>query len=227
MVSVMLISHLLRFTYVPLRAMRNAVVAIILLISPAYADTTLLALGDSLTAGYGLPSEQGLVPQLQEWLGTQGQQVVVINAGVSGDTTAAGLSRLEWSLTPEVGAVMVNLGGNDMLRGIDPAVARANLEAILQKIQARKLPVLLVSLRSPGNYGADYKTAFDAIYGDLARDYGALLADDYFAPLVLSPGVLDPNLMQADGIHPNAAGVAKVVPVLGPKVQELLARVAK
>jgi acyl-CoA thioesterase I len=227
MVSVMLISHLLRFTYVPLRAMRNAVVAIILLISPAYAETTLLALGDSLTAGYGLPPEQGLVPQLQEWLGTQGQQVVVINAGVSGDTTAAGLSRLEWSLTPEVGAVMVNLGGNDMLRGIDPAVARANLEAILQKIQARKLPVLLVSLRSPGNYGADYKTAFDAIYGDLARDYGALLADDYFAPLVLSPGVLDPNLMQADGIHPNAAGVAKVVPVLGPKVQELLARVAK
>jgi acyl-CoA thioesterase-1 len=134
---------------------------------------------------------------------------------------------LEWSLTPEVGAVMVNLGGNDMLRGIDPSVARGNLEVILLKVQARKLPVLLVSLKSPGNYGAEYKTAFDAIYGDLAQKYGAVLADDYFAPLMLSPGVLDPMMMQADGIHPNADGVAKIVPVLGAKVLEVLARMAK
>ncbi len=208
----------------PFVALRNAVVAIILLISPAYGETALLALGDSLTAGYGLPPEQGFVPQLQAALGGS---AVVINAGVSGDTTAGGLARVDWSLTPEVGAVLVNLGGNDMLRGIDPSVARANLELILQKLQARKLPILLVSLRSPGNYGSDYKTAFDAIYGELAQDYGAVLFDDYFAPLMLSPGVLDPTLMQADGIHPNAAGVTKVVSAMAPKVQELLAQVAR
>ena len=214
-------------TYAPLGAFRNVTAAIFLLISPAYAETTVLALGDSLTAGYGLPADQGFVPQLQAWLAAQGSDVKIVNAGVSGDTTAGGLSRTDWSLTPEVDAVIVNLGGNDMLRGIDPAESRANLDAILAKVKARGVPVLLVSLRAPGNYGADFKAAFDAMYPDLAAKYGAVLADNFFIPVInQQTRLLDPEYMQADGIHPNAKGVAKILDVLGPKVHELLARVA-
>lgn len=207
--------------------MRNAAMAIFMLTSPVFAaPVTVLALGDSLTAGYGLPDDQGLVPQLQAWLAAHGSQVSIINAGVSGDTTAGGLSRTDWSLTPDVQAVMVNLGGNDMLRGLDPAESRANLDAILSKLAAKNLPVLLVSLRAPGNYGADFKRDFDAMYGDLSQKYGTLLTDNYFFPLIdQKAGLLDPALMQGDGIHPNAKGVATVVEVLGPQVQALLARV--
>ncbi|MDB5659632.1 MAG: arylesterase [Cypionkella sp.] len=213
-------------TYAPLRAFRNVTAAIILLVSPVYAETTVLALGDSLTAGYGLPTDQGFVPQLQAWLAAKGTDVQILNAGVSGDTTAGGLSRTDWSLTPEVDAVIVNLGGNDMLRGIDPATSRANLDAILAKVQARGLPVLLVSLRAPGNYGEAFKTNFDAMYPDLATKYGALLAENYFFPVInQQTRLLDPEYMQADGIHPNAKGVAKILEAVGPKVQELLARV--
>jgi acyl-CoA thioesterase I len=214
-----------RITYAPLRVMRNVGLAIILSVSPTYAETTVLALGDSLTAGYGLPPDQGFVPQLQAWLAAKGETVNIVNAGVSGDTTAGGLSRADWSLTPEVDAVIVNLGGNDMLRGIDPAESRANLDAILAKVQARGLPVLLVSLRAPGNYGTEFKTAFDAIYPDLAAKYDAVLADNYFFPVIdQSTKLLDPALMQADGIHPNAKGVTVILEALGPKVQELLAK---
>jgi acyl-CoA thioesterase-1 len=224
-----MISLLPRLTYAPLRAMRNVTMAFILLVCPVAAEPiTVLALGDSLTQGYGLPPDQGFVPQLQAYLAAQGEDVVVINAGVSGDTTAGGLSRMDWSMTPEVAAVIVNLGGNDMLRGIDPAEARGNLDAILAKAKARNLPVLLVSLRAPGNYGADYKTAFDAMYGDLATKYGTLLADNYFLPIIdQNTKLLDPALMQADGIHPNAAGVTKILAKIGPKVRELLAKVAQ
>ena len=214
-------------TYAPLRAFRNVTAAIILLTSPAFAETTVLALGDSLTAGYGLPQDQGFVPQLQAWLAAHGAEVKIINAGVSGDTTAGGLSRTDWSLTPDVQAVIVNLGGNDMLRGIDPATSRANLDAILAKVQAKGVPVLLVSLRAPGNYGADFKASFDAMYPDLAAKYGAVLADNYFLPVIdQQTRLLDPAYMQADGIHPNAKGVAKILETLGPKVQEMLARVS-
>lgn len=213
-------------TYAPLWAFRNVTAAIILLTSPAFAETTVLALGDSLTAGYGLPQDQGFVPQLQAWLAAHGAEVKIINAGVSGDTTAGGLSRTDWSLTPDVQAVIVNLGGNDMLRGIDPATSRANLDAILAKVQTKGVPVLLVSLRAPGNYGADFKASFDAMYPDLAAKYGAVLADNYFLPVInQQTRLLDPAYMQADGIHPNAKGVAKILETLGPKVQEMLARV--
>ncbi|MDT8857059.1 arylesterase [Paracoccaceae bacterium Fryx2] len=207
--------------------MRNITMGLSLCASAAMAEpATLLALGDSLTQGYGLPVEEGFVPQLQAWLAGQGAEVTVLNAGVSGDTTAGGLSRLDWSLTPEVDAMIVNLGGNDLLRGIDPDNSRANLEAILAEAKARGLPVLLVGLRAPGNYGADYKIAFDAIYPDLAERYGAELEADYFQPLIRQDsGLVDTALMQGDGIHPNAAGVARLVEALGPKVLALLDRV--
>lgn len=206
--------------------MRNLTIAC-LLVSPAMAaPLTLVALGDSLTQGYGLPPEEGFVPQLQAWLHAQGQDVTVINAGVSGDTTAGGLARLDWMLTPETDAMIVTLGGNDLLRGIDPANSRANLDAILKEATARGLPVLLVGMEAPGNYGPDYKRDFDAIYPDLATAYGALLADSFFAGLRANG---DPAaaqaLMQPDGLHPSAEGVAKIVEGLGPQVLELLARV--
>ncbi len=187
----------------------------------AFAETvTIAALGDSLTAGYGLSEQDGLVPQLQRWLDAAGEDVMVANAGVSGDTTAGGLARLAWTLTPEVDALIVTLGGNDMLRGIDPAEARGNLEGILKEAQTRGLPVLLVGMEAPGNYGPEYKAAFDAMYPELSAEYGTLLADGFFSALGDDPAAFQ-AFMQADGIHPNAEGVAKVVDVLGPKVGEL------
>lgn len=214
-------------TYASVFAIRNVIVVLFLMIAPvSAAPITLLALGDSLTEGYGLPPEQGYVPQLQAWLAEHGSDTVVLNAGVSGDTTAGGLSRTDWSLTPDVQAVIVNLGGNDMLRGVSPTEARTNLDGILAKVTDKGLPVALVSLRAPGNYGADYKTEFDELYADLATKYGALLIDNYLAPVADATGkALDPALMQNDGIHPNAEGVAKIVARMGPIVQDLLAKV--
>jgi acyl-CoA thioesterase I len=214
--------------YGAIRGLRNGAIAFILSLSAAAAEpVTIVALGDSLTAGYGLPPEDGFVPQMQAWLAGQGADAVVLNAGVSGDTTAGGVSRLDWALTPDTDALIVNLGGNDMLRGIDPAEARANLTAIMEGAAARGLPVLLVGLRAPGNYGADYKLAFEAIFPDLATQYSAGLVTDYLAPVVTPDGTqLDAALMQADGIHPNKQGVAAAVAAMGPAVLDLIARVA-
>ena len=197
-----------------------------LLGASAHAESqTLVALGDSLTAGYGLTGDQGLVPQLQAWLTAEGQDVVVANAGVSGDTTAGGLARLDWSLTPDADALMVILGGNDMLRGIDPAVSRANLSAILQGAADRHLPVLLVAMSAPGNFGPDYKATFDAIFPDLAAQFGVDLAMDFFAPLKARGDFS--ALMQVDGIHPNAEGVRLIAATLGPQVIDLLKKAGK
>jgi acyl-CoA thioesterase-1 len=192
---------------------------------------TIVALGDSLTAGYGLEDpSQGLVPQLEAWLRANGADVVVENAGVSGDTTAGGLARIGWALGPEADALIVTLGGNDLLRGLDPSEARRNLDAILQEAAARNLPVLLVGLKASANFGPEYKAAFDAMYPELAASYGALLAEDFFAGLRSAgadPG--DPAsmaaFMQADGIHPNPEGVRLIVEGLGPKVAELVAKI--
>jgi acyl-CoA thioesterase I len=192
---------------------------------------TVVALGDSLTAGYGLADpSQGLVPRLQEWLTARGADVEVQNAGVSGDTTAGGLARVDWALGPEADAVIVTLGGNDMLRGIDPGSSKASLEGILKAAQARGLPVLLVPMAAPTNFGPAYKTAFDGMYPDLAAQYGAVLADDFFAGLrAAGADPADPAsfaaFMQADGIHPNPDGVKLIVEGLGPKVEDLLGRV--
>lgn len=190
-------------------------------------EVVIAALGDSLTQGYGLVEEQGFVPQLQSWLDAQGASVRLINAGVSGDTTAGGLSRIDWTLTPEVDAVIVALGGNDLLRGLDPAVSRANIDGILRKADAADVEVLLVGMQAPGNYGPDYKLAFDTIYPDLAESYGALLAPDFFAGLEVREGDLSTAraFMQPDGIHPNAQGVERIVAVLGPAVLDLVARI--
>lgn len=187
------------------------------------------ALGDSLTQGYGLPQEEGFVPQLERWLRENGHDAAVLNAGVSGDTTAGGLSRLDWTLTPEVEALIVTLGGNDVLRGLDPAASRDNLDGILRAAGERGLPVLLVGMQAPSNYGADYKAAFDAIYPALAEEYGTLHAESFLGPLIDAAGsqsAAQAQFMQPDGIHPNANGVAVIVAALGPAVVELLDRAA-
>jgi acyl-CoA thioesterase-1 len=222
-------SSLLPVPYGALRALRNLTFACALA-TPAFAEpSTIVALGDSLTAGYGLPSEDGLVPQLQAWLRARGHDVTILNAGVSGDTTAGGLARLDWSLAPETDALIVTLGGNDMLRGLAPSEARANLDQILQRASAKGLPILLVGLAAPRNYGPEYKADFDAIYPDLAKTYGTLLDRNLFAPLVANgadPASVAPYF-QDDGIHPNKQGVAMIVEALGPQVEDLLTRIAK
>ncbi len=181
------------------------------------------ALGDSLTQGYGLVEQDGFVPQLERWLQANGAEVRLINAGVSGDTTAGGAARVEWTLTPDVDAMIVALGGNDLLRGLDPDLSRANLTAILSAAETSDVDVLLIGMQAPGNYGPDYKQAFDTIYPDLAEQFDVLYAESFFDGLA-SGG--DPKAvsqyMQPDGIHPNAQGVARIVEALGPSVLELV-----
>ena len=194
----------------------------------ASAETIhLLALGDSLTQGYGLMEEEGFVPQLRDWLTENGHDVRVVNGGVSGDTSAGGLSRVEWSLTPEIEGMLVTFGGNDLLRGIDPAVTRANVKGILEVAEENDVEVLLIGMQAPGNYGATYKADFDALYPELAEEYGTLYLDSFFAGLMEDGEVPEDRsaVMQADGIHPNADGVKRIVDVVGPKVEELIGRI--
>jgi acyl-CoA thioesterase-1 len=216
-----------------MRRLRNGLAVTFLLAGLAWAEpVTVVVLGDSLTAGYGLQDPAtGLVPQLEAWLKARGHDVAIQNAGVSGDTTAGGLARVGWALGPEAQALIVILGGNDLLRGIDPAEAKRNLDAILKEANARRLPVLLVGMRASANFGPDYKAAFDGMYGDLALTHGAVLADDFFGGLrAAGADPADPAsmaaFMQPDGIHPNPEGVKLIVEGLGPKAEELLGRVA-
>ena len=201
----------------------KTVAAFLLLAAPASAqDVTVLALGDSLTQGYGLPEAQGFVPQLRGWLAAQGKDVTVINGGVSGDTTAGGAARADWSLTPEVDAMILTLGGNDLLRGIDPEVSRANLAKILQVAQTKGVEVLLVGMQAPANYGPEYKQAFDGMYPALAVVYEALYFESFFNGLgEIDPGQARP-FFQPDGIHPNAEGVTRIVDGIGPAVIGLI-----
>ncbi|KPP85328.1 MAG: acyl-CoA thioesterase I [Rhodobacteraceae bacterium HLUCCO07] len=196
-----------------------------MLAGPAAAEKVhIVAFGDSLTAGYGLPEHEGFVPQLRAWLEAQDEDVRVVNAGVSGDTTAGGQARFEWSLTAELQGVILILGGNDALRGIDPATMRANLDAILETAAERELEVLLVGMPGPGNYGPDYRAEFEAVYADLAEKHDTLFYPDFLAPLGDDPAeALD--FMQADGIHPDAEGVARIVEAFGPSVQALIERI--
>lgn len=198
----------------------------------AQADEIVItAFGDSLTQGYGLPVDDGFVPQLQAWLDAKGADVRIVNAGVSGDTTAGGLARVAWTLTPDVDGMIVALGGNDLLRGLDPAQARGNIDGILQAADTAQVRVLLVGMQAPGNFGADYKARFDAIYPDLAAQYGTLFVESFFKGLMADGTLPDPaalrTFLQSDGIHPNAEGVARIVEGIGPAVLTLVASVDK
>ena len=185
-------------------------------------------LGDSLVQGYGLPQGEGLVPQLEAWLRAEGADVALTNAGVSGDTTAGGVSRIDCTLADQPQGLIVLLGGNDLLRGLPPEQSRANLDTIVTKAQAAGAEVMLIGMQAPLNYGADFKEKFDRIYSDLAEAHSAILHPSAFAGITAEVGS-DPAAagpyMQADGIHPNAKGVALNVGAMGPKVLELVAQI--
>lgn len=192
-----------------------------LIVGAAHAEpVTIAALGDSLTAGYGLPNGDGFVPQMQAWLDANGAEVTLLNAGVSGDTTAGGLSRTDWTLTPDVDGMLLALGGNDYLRGLDPALSRTNLDGILTKAAAADVDAMLIGLTAGANYGLDYKQAFDSMYADLADIHAVPLFPTFFAGLLSAVGMTDgvSEFMQADGIHPNKDGVAAIVNAMGPAV---------
>ncbi len=184
------------------------------------APIKILALGDSLTAGYGLAEADGFCPQLEKALRAAGHDVRVIDGSVSGDTTADGLARLDWTLADNPDVVIVELGANDALRGLDPVQAKANLDTILTKLQNQGRVVLLVGMEAPRNLGQDYDQAFDGMYPDLATRHHVALY-----PFFLDGVATDLALNQADGIHPNPAGVAVIVKRMLPAVEKALARV--
>ena len=211
-----------------MRVVRNAGLATFFSIGTAWAaPATVAALGDSLTQGFGLPPDDGFVPQLQRWLDMQDADAELINAGVSGDTTAGGLSRIAWTLSDDVDALIVALGGNDMLRGIDPAVARANLDGILTEAGRQGVPVLLIGMDAPPNYGPEYEAAFDAIYPELAAKHGTLYHPDFLGALAAlgDRATAVETYMQPDGMHPNRDGVTLIVSDIGPSVLGLLAEI--
>ncbi|MEZ5773350.1 MAG: arylesterase [Hyphomicrobiaceae bacterium] len=183
------------------------------------ASLTIVVLGDSLTAGYGLAPGESFPDQLGRALKARGADVEIVNAGVSGDTASDGLARLDWALPDDASAVIVELGGNDMLRGLDPEGTRRALDAILTELGRRGLPVILAGMEASRNLGQAYVEAFGTIFPDLAEKHGALLY-----PFFLDGVALDPALNQPDGLHPNARGVAVIVERMLPTVEKLIAR---
>ena len=211
----------LAFAYGRFAALVNSLlIVVVLAIGPANAQNApvkIAVLGDSLAAGYGIKPEQAFPMRLEAALKAQGRTVTVLNQGVSGDTTAGGLDRLDWMLADKPDIVLVELGGNDALRGTDPAVTEKNLSAIIEKLQAAHVTVWLAGMMAPRNLGSDYVTAFDGIYKRLADKYKVPLY-----PFILDGVAQDPALNQADGLHPNPKGAEIVADHLLPFVTKNL-----
>jgi acyl-CoA thioesterase-1 len=186
------------------------------------ADGTvkIVAFGDSLTAGYELPESATFSAKLEAALKAKGINVEITNAGVSGDSASGALNRLDWSIPAGTDAVIVELGGNDALRGVDPQITRKALTTILEKLRARRIEILLCGMLAPRNLGQSYTDAYDGIFTDLAKDKAIL-----FYPFFLDGVALDPKFKLRDGIHPNANGIVEIVQRIMPKVEELVARV--
>lgn len=180
----------------------------------------IVVLGDSLTAGYQLPPDAAFPVQLQKALQARYPDVTIANAGVSGDTSRGGLSRLDWAIDDKVDAVILELGANDALRGIDPKLTEQALDAILQKLTERNIKVLVAGMIAPPNFGEEYAQAFNPIYARLAQKHGALLY-----PFFLEGVAADPSLNQQDGLHPTTEGVAVIVENILPLVEDLITRV--
>ena len=191
------------------------------LASAATADPVrIVVLGDSLTAGFGLSAEDTFTSRLQSALEAKGHDVVVVNAGVSGDTASDALARVDWSVGADADAAIVEIGANDALRGLDPALTRRSVDGLVGRLTGRGLPVLVAGMLAPPNLGADYAAAFDAIYPDVAKKYGALIY-----PFFLDGVATRAELNQGDGLHPNKAGTAIVVERILPSVESLIERV--
>ncbi|RNJ44222.1 arylesterase [Mesorhizobium erdmanii] len=191
-------------------------------ISSARAEPfKIVGFGDSLTAGYGLGPGEGFTDKLQAALRAKGRDVTVANAGVSGDTTSGGLARLDWSVPDGTRLVILELGANDMLRGVLPDIARKNLDEMLARLKQRKIAVLLAGMRAAPNLGADYQTAFDAIFPELAKKYDVALY-----PFFLDGVAGQPGMQLEDGLHPSAKGVDLMVERILPTVEKAIAAVA-
>jgi acyl-CoA thioesterase-1 len=194
-------------------------------LSTAAAETEkplrIVAFGDSLSAGYGLRPKDAFPAQLQRQLKAAGHNVVVSNGAVSGDTTADGLKRLDWAVPDGTDAVILELGGNDALRGFDPKLTRANLEKIIAALKKRNIPILLAGMKSPANWGDHYSDDFDAIFPELAHEHALV-----FYPFFLDGVVFDPKLNLDDGMHPSGKGIAEIVRRIMPSVEQLIARSA-
>lgn len=203
------------------RALPLALLHVMLVLAPtggAFAEPLrLVALGDSLTAGYGLPQEAAFPIVLEKALRERGVEVEIANAGVSGDTASGGLARLDWSVPEGTDAVILALGANDMLRGLSPDVTRKALEDIVTRLKARNIPVMLVGMVAAPNLGEDYRRRFDAIYKDIAAGHGLV-----FYPFFLEEVAADPGLNLPDGLHPNAEGVKRIVARMLPTVERFV-----
>lgn len=199
-------------------AIAAMLLAMAIAVSPSSAKTTeILAFGDSITAGFGLPAKEAFPARLEAKLRADGLAADVINAGNSGDTTTDGLARLDWALSQKPDVVILELGANDALRGLDPSTVRANLDAMLGKIQKSGAKVLLVGMLAPANFGEEYQQAFNRIYPELAEAHGVALV-----PFVLDGVALDPQFNQPDGLHPNERGVAVIVEHIAPYLTRLI-----
>jgi acyl-CoA thioesterase-1 len=207
---------------VPIQPLRMfAFLAIMIFAGSAAAEPMrIVALGDSLTAGYGVAGPDAFPVRLEAALKARGHDVAIVNAGVSGDTATDGLARVDWSLGEDADAVIVELGANDALRGVDPKITRDALDRLLAKIAEKRLPVLLAGMMAPRNLGKNYVEAFDPIYPDLAKKHGAILY-----PFFLDGIATRADLNQPDGLHPTRAGVDMIVERIVPSVEELIARV--
>ena len=202
---------------------RQSLALLVLGVIPAQAaEIRLMMLGDSITAGYGLARGDALPARLEAALRARGRAVRVIDAGVSGDTTAGGRARLDWALADNPHAVIVALGGNDGLRALEPRSSRANLAAILDALAAKRLPTMLTGMLAPPNLGAEYGREFAASFSDLARERPGVV----FYPFLLDGVAGDLSLNQPDGIHPNVAGVEELVRRMLPYVESLLGKLA-
>jgi acyl-CoA thioesterase-1 len=189
-------------------------------VQAADGPVRIVVLGDSLSAGYGLPADAVFPAQLARALKAKGIAAEIGNAGVSGDTASGGLGRLDWSVPEGTEGVILELGANDALRGVDPKVTRAALEKIVARLKERKIAVLLAGMRAPRNMGADYVREFDVIFPSLASAHGLI-----FYPFFLEGVAADTKLNLPDGLHPTAAGIEVMVKNIMPKVEELIARV--
>lgn len=188
---------------------------------PAVAEPlSIVAFGDSLTAGYRLEPSQSFPAQLEKALRARGHNVEIVNAGVSGDTTAAGLERLAWAVPDGTEGVILELGANDALRGIDPAQTKANLDKIIAALDARGIPVLVAGMKAPKNWGEEYAARFDAIFTDLAKSDSHIVY-----PFFLDGIAMQPELNLDDGMHPNDKGVARIVSRIAPAVEQLIVRI--
>ena len=212
----------------PVRVQRLAALALITLFcawlpaggfAASDAPVKIVALGDSLTAGFGLPAEAAFPARLAAALQAKGIAATIVNAGVSGDTASGGLGRLDWSIPQDTEAVILELGANDALRGIDPTVTKTALDSILKKLKDRHIAVLLAGMRAPRNLGPDYVSAFDAIFPALASTHAVVLY-----PFFLDGVASDAKLNQGDGLHPTAAGVDVIVARILPQVEALIAK---